>query len=627
MASKRKYSPLWTHFEETAPKKAKCVYCSRILTLSSSLIGSLSRHMKSVHPTVNIKVERQGTLSVEDISATSGKPAVQEVTCGETCSRPTFATNAMTVTTTTGTASTSRENMPSIKDYVVIKKPLPQHKLQQLDDQLVRMIAKGYHALRMLDEKEFRKFVEMLNPGYTLPTRKTLSESLLPKVYNKVLESAKFHITKATAVCITTDGWPSIVNDGYIAITAHFIDHEIDQICSVMIGCINLEERHTSINLKDFLQEKFIEWGIDRRIGAVVSDNAANIVGAVQLGGWRTIRCFAHSLNLVMQASIIKIEETIIKVKHVVEYFHRSSPGAKKLKEIQQQMELEPLKLKQDVITRWNSTYDMLHRIVKIKNAVIATLALMRNDLSLSQDDWTIIEKSIPLLNIFYEVTKEISGEEYVTASKVIVYCKLINKQIEKCTEETLAPIQELIKSLALQMTQRFHDIESNVLLSEATILDPRFKKNGFSSVRNYERAAAQLKLKIGAIDNSSVVVPVEERQMTTRSSIVKSIWEDFDTEVSKLVPENPVAAGIVEFDKYMLEPLIKRHENPLKWWKDRKAVYPRLYSFMLKRLNIVATSVPCERVFSKAGLTLNERRTRLKTKKLSQLMFISCNC
>lgn len=63
-----------------------------------------------------------------------------------------------------------------------------------------------------------------------------------------------------------------------------------------------------------------------------------------------------------------------------------------------------------------------------------------------------------------------------------------------------------------------------------------------------------------------------------TLSFIVKSIWDEFDTEITKLVPENPVAPGIVEFDKYMLEPLIKRHTNSLKWWKDRKAVYLFIY-------------------------------------------------
>lgn len=68
------------------------------------------------------------------------------------------------------------------------------------------------------------------------------------------------------------------------------------------------------------------------------------------------------------------------------------------------------------------------------------------------------------------------------------------------------------------------------------------------------------------------------------------SIWDDFDEKISALVPQNPTAAGIVEFDKYLDEPLIKRSENPLLWWNDRKIVYPRLYRYMLKRLNIAAT-------------------------------------
>lgn len=109
-----------------------------------------------------------------------------------------------------------------------------------------------------------------------------------------------------------------------------------------MIGCINFGE---SANLKYFLQEKFIEWDTDRLIIAIVSDNAANIVAAVQLGGWRSIRCFAHGLNLVVQSSITKIYATITKVKNIVQYFRRITPALKKLRDIQQQMELGPLKL------------------------------------------------------------------------------------------------------------------------------------------------------------------------------------------------------------------------------------------------------------------------------------------
>lgn len=103
-----------------------------------------------------------------------------------------------------------------------------------LDEQLVKMIAKGYHALRMVDEGEFRKFVEILNPEYSVPTRKTLSESLLPRLW-KLLKN-KYQ--KLLLVCITTVAWTSIVNDGYIAVTAHFIDTETHKICTVMIGCV-----------------------------------------------------------------------------------------------------------------------------------------------------------------------------------------------------------------------------------------------------------------------------------------------------------------------------------------------------------------------------------------------------
>lgn len=51
-----------------------------------------------------------------------------------------------------------------MRDYVVVKKPLPLNRLQQLDEQLLKIIEKGYHALRMVGEYEFNKLVEMLNP-------------------------------------------------------------------------------------------------------------------------------------------------------------------------------------------------------------------------------------------------------------------------------------------------------------------------------------------------------------------------------------------------------------------------------------------------------------------------------
>lgn len=51
---------------------------------------------------------------------------------------------------------------------------------------------------------------------------------------------------------------------------------------------------------------------------------------------------------------------------------------------------------------------------------------------------------------------------------------------------------------------------------------------------------------------------------------------------------------------------------------------YPYLSKLVKQKCCALATSVPCERLFSKAAYLLGERRTRLSHKKLSQLLFLN---
>lgn len=91
--------------------------------MSSSSIGSLSRHMKKVHPTINIKLNRLERIDdhEENASSTDLDQNVQEV--------PTTSTATSTATTSTK-ATTVRRSTPtqiastSMKDYIEIKKPL-----------------------------------------------------------------------------------------------------------------------------------------------------------------------------------------------------------------------------------------------------------------------------------------------------------------------------------------------------------------------------------------------------------------------------------------------------------------------------------------------------------------------
>ncbi|XP_055842541.1 zinc finger BED domain-containing protein 4-like [Episyrphus balteatus] len=520
----RKHSTIWDHFTQNEKYKkdklAKCNYCSFLISISGGSNGNLNRHLKTRHSLLPHLNERN------PMPQTSVNP---------TSSSTSTSTTQVECTAPQSTSIIASQSQPLISSFALRAPPVK--KAQEIDQQIVKMIAKGHHALRIVEEPEFRKLIEMISncPGYKLPYRKKLTTSLIPDEYQKLVSDIKIKLQMAPAVCVTTDCWTSSTNMSYIGVTAHFIDDSTN-LCSALIACNSYADSHDAKNLCKLLESILNEWEISNKITAVVSDNAANILAAVRLGGWQSIGCFAHSLNLVVQKSTTKIANTLIKVKAIVEYFKRSAQGLQKLKAVQKQMNMPELKLKQDVPTRWNSTFDMLERIVKIKDAVITVIALNRIDLSLDKEDWMIIEETLPLLKPFYEV-------------------------------------QDLHKELKDGMDYRFKDLEKNILYAECTILDPRFKNRGFRNQSAFETACKSLRSKIGSsalpqdlevdmneVDCASTRVSSEQEQKT------RSIWDDYDSDfVNAKRPPSRLPDAIREFNRYMNEEYLNREINPLK--------------------------------------------------------------
>lgn len=64
-------------------------------------------------------------------------------------------------------------------------------------------------------------------------------------------------------------------------------------------------------------------------------------------------------------------------------------------------------------------------------------------------------------------------------------------------------------------------------------------------------------------------------------------------------------------------------NSNPLEQWEDMKNIFPLQYKQARIHFSIVATSVPCERLFSKVGATINQARNRLSSSRLEKLLFL----
>lgn len=106
-----------------------------------------------------------------------------------------------------------------------------------------------------------------------------------------------------------------------MAVTAHFIDDDVE-FESVLLECALLKGNRTSISLANALTRVTDEFGLINKVSLVVSDNAANIKGAVtNVLEWKHLGRFA----LVVQDGLQVIQPLLSKVKHIVSHFKRSN--------------------------------------------------------------------------------------------------------------------------------------------------------------------------------------------------------------------------------------------------------------------------------------------------------------
>ncbi len=69
------------------------------------------------------------------------------------------------------------------------------------------------------DNENFRKFIEILRPGYKPPDRKALAGPLLDQTYGEIMEGVTSEIGElpgSCAITISQDGWSNIHNEPLI---------------------------------------------------------------------------------------------------------------------------------------------------------------------------------------------------------------------------------------------------------------------------------------------------------------------------------------------------------------------------------------------------------------------------
>ena len=111
-------------------------------------------------------------------------------------------------------------------------------------------------------------------------------------------------------------------------------------------------------------------------------DNASNMQKAFEFG-IKGIGCLSHSLQLVIKNEIFcmaSVSNLLKKCRDICSYANRSNNFYTELKKQQcvhmGLTESDSLNLlHSDCDTRWNSSFYMVERILKLRNALVSTLA------------------------------------------------------------------------------------------------------------------------------------------------------------------------------------------------------------------------------------------------------------
>ncbi|XP_021357233.1 zinc finger BED domain-containing protein 1-like [Mizuhopecten yessoensis] len=556
------------------------------------------------------------------------------------------------------------------------KYPAYSEMAQTLTNKLACFIIKGLLPYSVVDSTEFRDFVSSLDPRYEVPSRKELSDVVIPKMYDKTKTNVLSEIAFADQTAITTDVWMSRSAETYITITSIHITKEW-QLKTFVLQTRPLPWTYTGGDLARLLSDVCCEWGIHTfPVPPIVSDNDGNIIQAGHLLGCEMhFKCFAQTVNIAAQKSLnVKaVYDILAKIRKLVVFFNSSKMASTLLQNQADLFSLTQHKLVNDVCTRWNSIYDMLARFLEIQNAVSGALRskelgiVMDSDMhNLSDEETTLAEDVVECLRPLKTVTSTLCTEGSTTLSTILpIQHKLIDMDltIQDTDGSSIKEMKNIIKN---ELTDSYSHQED--ILSVVTALDPRFKSLPFLSEEGRHATYNSMVARAADLDNKLLVEvktePGMEDQTQTQpqwpgmetfdedtydhgkptspkkakcdsniynSTPSKSTLQDIlgDVFVSPVeMPMKKSSLDLIEEEVLMYKQLlpIPLQGNPLLWWKTNEHKMPHIARLAKSLLCIPGTSVPSERVFSTTGDVLMAQRASLKGKHADKLLFLKTN-
>ncbi|KAM8971960.1 zinc finger BED domain-containing protein 4-like [Pelodytes ibericus] len=534
----------------------------------------------------------------------------------------------------------------------------------------------------MIDGEPFKQLMAAVSPQYHLSSRSTFSRRIIPSLYQSCVGVVKEELSKAAgqSVHFTTDLWSAPSGQhAFLSLTAHWwqpgVSHEattslapgssrmggsasVDQqgYRSFLLHAEVMDENHTSENILHAIKRMVSHWvgaeaDTNVEVGFVVTDRAANMLKALRDGNIVGVRCAAHILHLVVKSSIPdgsnRIARVIDHCRRIAGHFHRSVKASHLLRQEQEKAGLPTHCLQQDVVTRWNSTLEMLERILEQQRAIhsLSSDQFIGIASPLGREDWTVISQTVAVLKPFRDATEHLSMSTASLGQVIPLFSHLGSKM--DAFLENREVFQGGLHSDVAALVRKLKENLNYPELMLACMCDPQIKgklalrynilticrDNLIQRVLDWQRKSGMLsggELKHD-IDMSAPLSSSAGSNTSTRTQLsgAASFWEEAlenlvgPTETPSSHKESSASEMVI---LYLCEPPLPPNIDPLSFWDQKKIVWPALSVVAQKLLSCPVTSVQSERVFSITGNILNPQRSRLSPHLMEQMAFLKFN-
>ncbi|KAI4465796.1 dna replication-related element factor isoform a [Holotrichia oblita] len=416
--------------------------------------------------------------------------------------------------------------------------PIPhgQTKLPTFDgktplEEFLTLVETAALPLSIVEDQGFKDFVTALNPNYVIPSKKTIKNNIL-NIYEILKNNTQMTLEGLQNVTLTIDVWSSNANENYLSVTAHYISDDYT-LTNYVIETVKLSDRHSPQHIAETLKNIIHNWKIN--VLVIVTDGSTKMVSTIALlENVQHIKCFAHTLNVIIRESMHtfpEIQEIRKKCGDIIQYLRHSDNVNEVLQKLQENVSEPQLKLIPEVEIRWNSTYYMLQRFIDLKEILTAALLALKCDVEFINDnEFQIIEDILKILKPFEEITVEMSREEYVNISKVLVIRNSLLIYLDELKFSTNSIAYYFKLEVINNIKAKMDVFDNSHTIIMASLLDPRFKLLSFQTETEKDLARAKLIFEC----NSLIQENIGDQFITPDNPVTPScsIWKKYDEEV-----------------------------------------------------------------------------------------------